>query len=170
MLESNIYNIDRNFDYTTVRSFVLKSLDKIVKEEVLKKRAYVSQDAVFDFKDNLYPNDVNLLAPPTPLLKLKIRNTTKYLNWRLSILKRDNFACKICHASVKENKSLRLEVHHPKSFDEICNENNVSTVEQALGCEELWSMTNGVSICYGCHKDIEKLRTKLRNMFWLENA
>jgi hypothetical protein len=131
MLESNIYNIDRNFDYTTVRSFVLKSLDKIVKEEALKKRAYVSQDAVSDFKDNLYPNDVNLLAPPTPLLKLKIRNTAKYLNWRLLILKRDNFACKICHASVKENKSLRLEVHHPKSFDEICKENNVSTIEQA---------------------------------------
>jgi hypothetical protein len=169
MLENNIYNIDRNFDYTTVRSFVLKSLHKIVKE-ALKKRAYISQDAVSDFKDILYPNDVNLLAPPTsPLLKLKIRNT-KYLNWRLSIIKRDNFTCKMCHTSVKENKNLRLEVHHPKSFDEICNENNVSTVEQALGCEELWSMTNGVSICYGCHKDIEKLRTKLRNMFWLENA
>jgi len=36
MLESNIYNIDRNFDYTTVRSIVLKSLDKIANEEVLK--------------------------------------------------------------------------------------------------------------------------------------
>jgi hypothetical protein len=87
MLESNIYNIDTNFDYITVRSFVLKSLDKIVKDEALKKRVYVSQDAVSDFKDNLYPNDVNLLAPPTPSLKLKIRNTTKYLSWRLSILK-----------------------------------------------------------------------------------
>jgi hypothetical protein len=91
MLESNIYNIDRNFDYTSVRSFVLKSLDKMAKEAALKKRAYVSQNAVSDFKDNLYPNYVNLLVPPTPLLKLKIRNTTKYLNWRLSILKRDNF-------------------------------------------------------------------------------
>jgi hypothetical protein len=26
------------------------------------------------------------------------------------ILKRDNFTCKICGASVKENKGLRLEV------------------------------------------------------------
>lgn len=80
MLKNNSYNIDRYFDYTTVRSIVLKSLDKIVKEEALKKRAYVSQDAVSDFKDNDYPNNVKLLAPPTPLLKLKIRNTTKYLN------------------------------------------------------------------------------------------
>jgi 5-methylcytosine-specific restriction endonuclease McrA len=107
-------------------------------------------------------------TPPTsPLLKLKIRNTTKYLNWRLSILKRDNFTCKICHASMKDNKSLRLDVHHAKTFNDICKENNVSTVEQALACKELWDLNNGFSICYSCHKDVEKLRTKLRNMFYL---
>jgi len=44
-------------------------------------------DIIFDSK----VTKVKLLAMPTPLLKLKIRNTTKYLNWRLSILKRDNF-------------------------------------------------------------------------------
>jgi hypothetical protein len=91
------------------------------------------------------------------------------LNWRLSILKRDNFTCRICHTSVKENKNLRLEVHHPKSFDEICKENNVSTVEQALECKDLWDLKNGISICYTCHKDIERLRTKLRNMFILRH-
>jgi hypothetical protein len=64
---------------------------KRVKEEALKKRTNVSQD-------------VKLLTPHSPLLKLKIRNTTKYLNWRLLIIKRDNLTCKICHASVKENK------------------------------------------------------------------
>jgi hypothetical protein len=170
MLRNNIYNIDREFDYGTIKSIVLKSLEKLVKQEALKNR---TKHVIFEFQDNddHQVNVNNLLAPPTsPLLKPKIRNTTKYLNWRLSILKRDNFTCKICHASVKEDKSLRLEVHHPKAFDEICNENNVSTVEQALVCEELWSMTNGVSICYRCHKDIETVRTKLRNMFWLENA
>ena len=78
------------------------------------------------------------------------------------ILKRDNFTCQICHASVKENKSLRLEVHHAKTFDDICNENNVSMIEQALECNELWNLNNGVSICYGCHKEVEKLRTKLK--------
>ena len=44
-------------------------------------------DIIFDSK----VTKVKLLAMPTPSLKLKIRNTTKYLNWRLSILKRDNF-------------------------------------------------------------------------------
>jgi 5-methylcytosine-specific restriction endonuclease McrA len=167
MLENNIYNIDREFDYVTIKNIVLRSLQNIAKEEALKKRPNVLDDYT-GVDDN--PNNVIQATPPTPLLKLKIRNTTKYLSWRLSILKRDNFTCKICHASVKENKSLRLEVHHPKAFDDICKENNVSTVEQALECKELWNTKNGVSICYNCHKDVEKLRTKLRNMFWLENT
>ena len=163
MLKGNIYNIDREFDYTTIRAIVIQSLEKMIKEEALKNIHNDSKD-----NDDYPINVIRLPAPPTPpLLKLKIRNTTKYLNWRLSILKRDNFTCKISHASIKENKNLRLEVHHPKAFDDVCKENNVTTVEQALGCEELWSMNNGVSICYRCHKDMEKLRTKLRNMFHL---
>jgi hypothetical protein len=89
MLKNNIYNIDREFDYGTIKGIVVKSFEKIAKEETLKKIAYIHQDVIYDFKDDDdYPNSVNLSAPPTsPLLKLKIRNTTKYLNWRLSILK-----------------------------------------------------------------------------------
>jgi hypothetical protein len=167
MFESNIYNLDRDFDYATVKAIVTKSLGKIVKEEAALEN---TSNVLSDVKGNIDPRNLESFAPPTPLLKLKIRNTTEYLMWRLSILKRDNFACKICHASVKDNKSLRLEVHHPKAFDEICNENNISTIEQALQCKELWNVKNGISVCYRCHKDVEKLRTKLRNMFRLENV
>ena len=163
MLKNNIYNIDKEFDYPTVKAIVIKSLEKIVKQESLVKTSSTSNEILSDIKDS----SNNLLAAPTPLLKLKIRNTTKYLNWRIAVFKRDGFKCQVCHTSVKDNKSLRLEVHHAKAFDDICNENNVSTVEQALECKELWNMNNGVSICYRCHKDIEKLRTKLRNVFYL---
>jgi hypothetical protein len=44
MLENNIYNIDREFDYATVKTIVLKSLVKIAKEEALKKRPNVSNE------------------------------------------------------------------------------------------------------------------------------
>ncbi len=165
--QNNIYNIDREFDYATVKGIVLRSLEKIAKEEALKNISNIPDDFLFDFSGNADPNYVKPSVPSTPLLKLKIRNTTGYLNWRISILRRDNFTCKICHASVKENKRLRLEVHHPKSFDDICTENNVSTTEQALACKELWDVNNGISVCYRCHKDVEKLRTKLRTMFIL---
>jgi hypothetical protein len=48
---------------------------------------------------------------------------------------------------MKDNKNLRLEVHHAKTFNDICKENNVTTVEQALACKELWDLNNGVCIC-----------------------
>ena len=163
MLENNVYNIDGDFDYATVKAIVTKSLEKIAKEKAALKNTSL------DSKYDIALDNAELFAPPTPLLKLMIRNTTQYLNWRIAVLKRDNFTCKICHASVKDNKSLRLEVHHPKAFDDICNENNISTIEQALSCQELWNISNGISVCYRCHKEVEKLRTKLRNMFRLVN-
>jgi hypothetical protein len=39
MLKNDIYNIDREFDYDTVRSIVLESLEKLVKEEALKRKS-----------------------------------------------------------------------------------------------------------------------------------
>ena len=134
MFRYNIYNIDRDFDYPTIKSIVTQSLKKTV-EEALKNTANILDGT--GFEDNDHHNNANLHAPPTPLSKLKIRNTTEYLNWRIAVLKRDNFTCKICHTSVKENKGLRLEVHHPKAFDDVCKENNVSTVEQALEYKDL---------------------------------
>jgi hypothetical protein len=69
MLKNDVYNIDREFDYTTVKSIVVKSLEKIANEEALKN---IPQDVIFDSKDNdYYPNSVIQAAPPTPLLKLK---------------------------------------------------------------------------------------------------
>jgi hypothetical protein len=86
MLKNNIY---KEFDYSTIKAIVLKSLEKIVKEQVLKNISNIPDDVISGFEGNDDPNNVKLSAPPTePLLKLKIRNTKKYLNWHLSILKR----------------------------------------------------------------------------------
>jgi hypothetical protein len=71
----------------------------------------------------------------------------------------------MCTACIKDNKGLRLEVHHAKSFNDICKENNTATIKQALACKEIWSLDNGISLCYGCHKSIEKIGTKLKKMF-----
>ena len=115
--------------------------------------------------NNLLDDQVDDTKLSASLLKLKIRNTTAYLNWRIAILKRDNFKCRMCGASIKDNKGLRLEVHHAKSFSDICKENNLTTIKQALACKQIWSLDNGISLCYGCHKNLEKLRGKIRKIF-----
>jgi hypothetical protein len=84
--------------------------------------------------NHLFDNDT-ILSPS--LLKLRIRNTTEYLKWRIAILRRDNFRCQICTASIKDNKGLRLEVYHAKTFDDICTENNITSMKQALECRDM---------------------------------
>ena len=168
------YNVDKKIDYSTVRSMIIRSLEKIVREELnrhssqrrvnLNKMEEEGKEDVVVIADtnHLFDNDT-ILSPS--LLKLRIRNTTEYLNWRIAILRRDNFRCQICTASIKDNKGLRLEVHHAKTFDDICKENNITTVKGALTCKEIWSLDNGISLCHGCHKNIERIRTELKNMF-----
>ena len=169
--DNNAYNVDKKIDYSTIRSMVMRSLEKIVREELNRHSSQRSvnmhkmeeeEDVVIIANTNhLFDNDT-ILSPS--LLKLRIRNTTEYLNWRIAILRRDDFRCQICTASIKDNKSVRLEVHHAKTFDDICKENNITTVKGALACKEIWSLDNGISLCHGCHKDIERIRTELKNM------
>ena len=99
------------------------------------------------------------------LLKLRIRNTTQYLKWRISVLKRDNFQCKICHISLKDKRNLRLEVHHLKRFKDIVIQNNITTIKEALECQNLWNIDNGICVCSTCHKYIENIRSTIRNIF-----
>ena len=68
MLKNNIYNIDNEFDYPTIKNIVIQSLEKIIKEEVLKKRP---NNVIFDFKHDEYSNNVKLSSPPNPFLKIR---------------------------------------------------------------------------------------------------
>ena len=53
----------------------------------------------------------------------------------------------------------------PLIWPDICKENNITTVKQALACKQIWSLDNGISLCYGSHKALEKLKAKIRNIF-----
>src|SRR5215208_277345 len=167
----NIYNIVKKFDYFTIRAFVIKSFEKIVNDEKEKQQQLTkvfdeNTDRIIISNNESCDYDRGIKLPPH-LLKLKIRNKTEYLKWRISVLERDNFRCRVCSASMKDNKNIRLEVHHAKSFNDICNENNITTIEQALSCKEIWRLDNGISLCFSCHKDIERIRTRIRNIFFV---
>jgi DNA repair exonuclease SbcCD ATPase subunit len=190
----NIYNIVKKCDYFTIRDFVIKSFEKIANEEkekqqqqqltkvfnenrnaikeIQKEEEEVGEtlkntDRIINSNNNESCDYDRAIILPPHLLKLKIRNKTEYLKWRISVLERDNFRCRVCSASIKDNKNLWLEVHHAKSFNDICNENNITTIEQALSCKEIWRLDNGISLCFSCHKDIERIRIKIRNIFFV---
>ena len=86
----------------------------------------------------------------TPLNN-KIRHCDEYVKWRQGCMNRDNFTCQHCN-----KRGGNLTVHHDKPFRKIVSENKIDTFEEALSCEELWDLNNGVTLCRTCHKKIDK--------------
>ena len=68
---------------------------------------------------NLSKNkSINKLSAPLLKTENKKYNRIPELAYRSfnAVLKRDNFKCRMCSASIKDNKTLGLEVHHAKSL------------------------------------------------------
>jgi 5-methylcytosine-specific restriction endonuclease McrA len=82
----------------------------------------------------------------TPLMK-RIRHSFQYRQWRSDVFTRDNFTCQDCG-----RRGGDLEAHHfLKEFAKIIEECKITTFEQAMKCEELWNINNGITLCKKCH-------------------
>ena len=77
--------------------------------------------------------------------------TEKYKKWRNDIFERDDFTCQEC-----KKRGGDLEAHHVEDFSKVIKKNNIETVEQALGCNELWKINNGQTLCQECHNKTKK--------------
>ena len=84
-------------------------------------------------------------------LYLQIRHHFKSRQWVSDVFHRDDFTCQECF-----ERGGKLNCHHIKHFSEIIKENKIKTLEEALDCEELWNLNNGVTLCYNCHKTKHK--------------
>ena len=83
----------------------------------------------------------------TPLKKW-LRGTKQYINWKKSILERDNYTCQIC--KVRGGK-LCVD-HYPKTFAEIIKKHNPKNFEDAFDIKELWNTNNGRTLHDLCHR------------------
>lgn len=92
----------------------------------------------------------------TPLRTL-IKRSYKYRQWRSDVFTRDDFTCQICG-----QRGGRLNADHIKSFSLILEENKIKTIEDALGCEELWNINNGRTLCEDCHWETDNFGNKAR--------
>jgi hypothetical protein len=82
----------------------------------------------------------------TPL-RAMIRVSLEYKLWKRQIFERDNFTCNECN-----QRGGYLHAHHIKSFSQILEDNNITTLEQAIECKELWDINNGITFCRKCHR------------------
>lgn len=81
----------------------------------------------------------------SPLI-LRLRHNWKYRQWRSDIFTRDNFTCQKCG-----HRGRILNAHHLESLADLMIINDIKTLKQALECEELWNLNNGVTLCMRCH-------------------
>lgn len=79
-------------------------------------------------------------------LKLSIKNTIEYRQWRSDVYTRDDFRCQICN-----NRGGQIEVHHINPFASILEINKIKSLFDALNCSELWNINNGQTLCRKCH-------------------
>ncbi len=89
-----------------------------------------------------------------------IRHSYKYRQWRSDCFTRDNHTCQKCGARSGNGKRVYLNVDHIKLFALILKENNIKNVEEADGCEELWNINNGKTLCVICHRKTDSFGVK----------
>lgn len=75
-----------------------------------------------------------------------IRSLFFYRLWRSDVFTRDNYMCKNCGSNKK------IESHHIVPFHVITEKYAIKTIPEALMCEELWNINNGVTLCKNCHR------------------
>ena len=85
------------------------------------------------------------------LLTKQIRGCFEYRQWRSDIFTRDDFTCQECG-----KRGCYFHAHHIKSFTSILQYYEITTIEEALECSELWNINNGITLCKKCHRKIHK--------------
>ena len=81
-------------------------------------------------------------------IKHTIHTSPEYQKWRKQVFMRDWYTCLEC----KDKTGGNLEAHHIKPFNVIIKENNIKTLKDAINCQELWDIDNGMTLCIDCHK------------------
>lgn len=86
-------------------------------------------------------NNPNWNGGVTPLYK-RIRESGKYYEWRDAVFKRDNYT----DAITGEKGNGDLNAHHVVPFATLLKEHNITTYEEAMACEALWDVANGITM------------------------
>lgn len=103
-------------------------------------------------------------------LVYRIRGLVESDNWRLAVLKRDNYTCQ----DYGKRGGSDLEAHHKKAFVTILNEflqeyNQFSPLEDkeilvrlSLNYNPFWNINNGETLCQDCHTKTDNYVKKVK--------
>jgi len=81
-------------------------------------------------------------------LYLQIRNCAKYYEWRKNVFERDNYCDQF--SGIKGNGNLNA--HHIVPFNLLLSKHHITTIEDAMKCDELWDINNGITLLKTSHE------------------
>lgn len=90
----------------------------------------------------------------TPLT-VSIRVCAKSLYWYKQVKRAANFACEIC-----STRGGKLEAHHKRPFAYLMDWHQITSLEAAQDCRELFDLNNGMCLCQQCHAGIHGKKFK----------
>lgn len=81
----------------------------------------------------------------------EIKKTIKYKIWRDTIYKRDYYICQFPSCK-RKCKPKDIIAHHIILFATILDNFKIKNLEQALECDKLWDINNGITLCRKHHQ------------------
>ncbi len=130
---------------------------KLGKKHTPEHNAKVRAKSAFLLKGSKNPAWKGGVTPA----RLRIRECSKYKDWRQTILLRDDFTCHKC-----KQYGGKLQVHHrKKSFSKLLQEVRynlplLDLFEGALIYTPFWDIKNGITMCIKCHKKLHRKKVK----------
>ena len=91
----------------------------------------------------------------TERLRDLVKGNKEYKDWRSKIFQRDKWTCTKCGIC-----GGTLHAHHIVPFCSIIETNKISNLAEALLCQDLWDINNGITLCVRCHKSTDNYAGK----------
>ena len=89
-------------------------------------------------------------------MRVQIEQMPRYERWKEEVKEKCGKKCQIDES----HKNRYTEVHHLTSFYKILKQNNITSIEKALGCRLLWDIDNGIVLCKECHDKMESSQNR----------
>jgi hypothetical protein len=86
-------------------------------------------------------------------VQLSVRKSMRYRDWRTAVYTRDNFTDQITGEPING----RGNAHHREPFSKIWEDNKIKTFEDAMKCDALWNIDNGVTMKNKTHNRYHKV-------------
>lgn len=92
-------------------------------------------------------------------LSQKIRTSAEYSFWRKQIFERDDYTCQHCGRRNKKGDKVIIEADHIYPLYKLIDDFNITNINGAISCQELWDINNGRTLCRECHKKTDSYGT-----------